>query len=102
MIQQNQDKLLKDKIPFSISCDQAAFLVSKSQHTRLTLIERIKLIVHLAICPHCRRYQKQIKFLDKIILRLKSAPDLKKYPHKLSKEQKEKLAKALNNGDYNA
>ncbi|WP_368389559.1 anti-sigma factor [Neisseria sp.] len=46
-----------------MNCKKACVLLSESQDRRLTATERMLLLLHLAICPHCRRYRKQLKFI---------------------------------------
>ena len=45
------------------SCKEAARLQSEAMDTRLTLLQRVGLRVHLAFCKWCARYARQIKFL---------------------------------------
>lgn len=46
-----------------ISCKEATYLISKKEEGKLTLAERLKLSVHLAICSICRAFEKQSKFI---------------------------------------
>ncbi len=46
-----------------LKCKQACVLLSQSQDRTLTPRERLSVLVHLAFCPHCRRYRKQLKFI---------------------------------------
>ncbi len=50
-----------------LKCKEACVLLSQSQDRTLTLSERLSVWVHLAVCPHCRRYRKQLKFIRKNI-----------------------------------
>lgn len=50
-----------------LKCKEACTLLSQSQDRPLTLRERISLLIHLAICPHCRRYRKQLLFIRRNI-----------------------------------
>jgi len=97
MTQNNHNHLIKDKIPFMISCDQATYIISKNQHEEITFLTNLKLKLHLLMCLYCRRYNKQIKFLDKIINKIKSTPDLNSFQHKLTLEQKERISKSITN-----
>lgn len=47
----------------SQSCAEAARWISESQDAPLTLTTRVGLRLHLAICRHCRRYQRQIQLM---------------------------------------
>lgn len=46
-----------------LDCKHAARLLSQQQDRRLTPRERLQLRLHLMICPHCRRYGKQMDFI---------------------------------------
>lgn len=46
-----------------ISCKEATYLISKKEEGKLTLAERLKLSVHLAICGICRAFEKQSEFI---------------------------------------
>ena len=46
-----------------LSCKQACALLSAGQDRKLSLAEKGWLLLHLAVCPHCRRYRKQLRFI---------------------------------------
>ena len=46
-----------------LKCKEACVLLSQSQDRPLTWRERVALLLHIAICPHCRRYRKQLQFI---------------------------------------
>lgn len=46
-----------------LKCKEACVLLSESQDRRLSLGENLSVLLHLALCPHCRRYRKQLKFI---------------------------------------
>ena len=62
------DKLMKSLArgigELSPSCREAARLQSIAFDRKLTLRQRFGLRVHLLLCRWCRRYGKQIKFLQ--------------------------------------
>lgn len=43
-----------------LNCKQAASLISQSQDRPLSRSEKWRLRLHLYLCPHCRRYEKQL------------------------------------------
>jgi hypothetical protein len=45
------------------SCSEAARRVSELQEAPLSGPARLGLRLHLAVCMHCRRYARQIRFL---------------------------------------
>lgn len=46
-----------------LSCDQATTICDKSQYGEVSLLERIKLSLHLFLCKKCGKYTKQNGFL---------------------------------------
>lgn len=44
-------------------CLDATRAMSASQDQDLALGERVSLQIHLAICPQCRRFERQVAFL---------------------------------------
>lgn len=58
----------------SITCKQAAELVSQSLETRLSGWERLALCLHLGICGPCWRFRRQI-FLVQRAGRLAGQPE---------------------------
>ena len=49
---------------FTLSCKQATYLIEKRIHVPLSLTERMRLAIHLAICKLCRAYNIKAIFLD--------------------------------------
>lgn len=43
-----------------INCKQATYLISKQQESKISLIDRLKLVLHLRICACCKLFNKQI------------------------------------------
>jgi hypothetical protein len=56
--------------PMIISCKEASRLLSQGQDRELSLGERVRLRVHLAICRGCRAFGAQIAFLRRAVRRL--------------------------------
>ncbi|MFC2080061.1 hypothetical protein ACFLRQ_01160 [Bacteroidota bacterium] len=50
-----------------MACDEAGYLISKSYDSRLTLKKRIGLKIHLMTCHLCRKYEKQLKQLNRLV-----------------------------------
>jgi hypothetical protein len=50
----------------SESCAEAARIISDSQDSDLPLPARVGLRLHLAICRHCRQYQRQVRILRSV------------------------------------
>jgi hypothetical protein len=54
----------------NISCREASRLMSQAQDRELSLGERVRLRVHLAICRGCRAFNAQLAFLRRAVRRL--------------------------------
>jgi len=52
---------------FSINCKQAAALISLRLEGELPLRERLLLGLHLCVCKLCRRFQRQLLFLRRVM-----------------------------------
>lgn len=52
-----------------VSCKEASLLLSEAEDRRLTLVERVKLRLHLSVCEACTRFSQQIAFLRKAMKR---------------------------------
>jgi hypothetical protein len=48
-----------------VSCKEASLLLSEAEDRRLSMLERLKLRVHLSLCDACTRFAQQIAFLRK-------------------------------------
>lgn len=83
-------------IILTLSCDQASFLISKSQDVPLTRSERIALGVHHKLCRFCRRYSRQLQALREMLktaAETSQAGDLQ--PTEMSPEQKKRVLEFL-------
>jgi hypothetical protein len=49
------------------SCGAAVRRISEMQDAPLNRTARVSLWIHLAICSHCRRYARQIRFLHSLL-----------------------------------
>ncbi len=52
-----------------VSCKEASLLLSEAEDRRLSLVERLKLRLHLSVCEACTRFSQQIAFLRKAMRR---------------------------------
>ncbi len=50
-----------------LSCDEANHVCDKSQYKESTLLEKIKLNIHLLFCSACRKYTKNNVNLTKVL-----------------------------------
>ncbi|MCB0600202.1 MAG: hypothetical protein KDC28_03205 [Saprospiraceae bacterium] len=53
--------------PLLVSCKEATVLVEKKLQNELSMVERVQLILHTAICAACRTYQRQSTKIDEIL-----------------------------------
>jgi hypothetical protein len=64
-------KTLKNLVRIlTLTCDQAARLMSQAQDQPLERPERWALYLHLLICRWCRRYHRQLKLLRAVLTRI--------------------------------
>ncbi|MGL4851941.1 MAG: hypothetical protein ACRC3Z_04765 [Phocaeicola sp.] len=60
--------MYKDFIHFFVlSCQKATYLLEKRNHTRLTVLEKWQLKLHLSICGYCAGYDKEARLIDEAI-----------------------------------
>ncbi|ASK28047.1 zf-HC2 domain-containing protein [Neisseria chenwenguii] len=59
-----------------IKCKDAAKLLQHARDRRLDFSERVQLKLHLAVCIHCRRYQKQLDILDSAMARYRESLEM--------------------------
>ncbi len=48
-----------------LNCRQTTELVSHSLDRKLSFGQKIKLKLHLMMCPHCRNYAKQLRLMQR-------------------------------------
>jgi hypothetical protein len=77
-------------------CDQLAPVISESLDHRLPLRRGLSLKLHLALCTHCVRYLRQLRFI-RDVLRSKSStlPDEAPPGDSLGAEARERVRRAL-------
>ena len=47
------------------NCREATYLIEKRQHVRLSIKERIHLLIHLSGCSVCRLFQQQSRMINR-------------------------------------
>jgi hypothetical protein len=68
-----------------LSCKQVTRLLSEGQDRKLTLIERLSLRLHLAMCKGCANFGRQMDFLRTACRRYADGgggDDARKRPHR--------------------
>jgi predicted anti-sigma-YlaC factor YlaD len=73
------------------SCEEATQLIVKKADVKLTLVQRIRIWIHLQMCDACKRFNIQNAWIDKQIHKMAHRPE----EIKLSAEQKNRIAERL-------
>ena len=55
-----------------LSCQKATELMEKQLLTKLSPLEKVKLVLHTKMCDACRAYQKQTTLIQKALGKLSS------------------------------
>ncbi|NPD46032.1 MULTISPECIES: hypothetical protein [unclassified Lentimicrobium] len=77
-----------------LSCEEATYLITKSEMTKVGCIKRVQLKMHLAGCELCRRFKIQSDFIDKNLVNLEKLKLNNTSPNiELPQEKKEELQK---------
>lgn len=76
------------------TCKDTSRLISEGQERQLSLNERINLRLHVWMCNNCRRFEKQIIIMRKIMQR-KWTQDTPPANKQLSSEAQERIRLAL-------
>ena len=76
-----------------MSCEKFAEDSSKERDCKLCLYEKIRNVFHYCICFSCRRFKKQISFLD--CMCSKYADDIGCPDQELSQEAKDRITSKL-------
>lgn len=76
-----------------ITCEKAAFLISKKQDKKLSMKEDFQLRMHLLGCRFCRAYERDIGMLSDRIRQYRVAPEKEsmELPHNKKQEIKHHL-----------
>jgi hypothetical protein len=78
-----------------ISCDKASYLTSKSQDSKLTLLEKLKLKMHLLSCKYCQRYEQEINMISTFVDHQNKRIYQGYNGHHLSKEDKQAITELI-------
>jgi len=77
----------------SITCSEANEICNKAQYNEASLLEKVKLTVHISLCKVCSLYSKQNKILTQTFKH--KAADCKIHRHTLNDEEKKKFEEEL-------
>lgn len=89
-----------EKIPLFnrslLECQEVSRLITHSMDEPLTLRQRLLVRWHLLVCRYCRRFQKQIFWLRKILqTKSKMTDEVRTNDVGLSNEAKERIKEVL-------
>jgi len=85
-----------DKI--MLNCEEATYLITKSEIEDIGCTKRIQLKMHLMGCSFCRRFKIQSEFIDhslKTLESLKISENNQEIATTLSKDKKEELQQII-------
>ncbi|NOR85973.1 MAG: hypothetical protein GQ527_00040 [Bacteroidales bacterium] len=86
MMVQGMDKIM-------LNCEEATYLITKSEVSKIGCVKRIQLKMHLTGCSLCRRFKVQSELIDQSLKTLEEI-QMKQdhhHTHHLPKEKKEEL-----------
>jgi len=85
-----KELMIKGMDKVMLNCEEATFLITKSEVEKLGCIKKIQLKMHLAGCSFCRRFKLQSDIINKS---LESLENIKNYNehHHLPAEKKAEL-----------
>lgn len=73
-----------------LSCEDTTFLVVKNASKKLSLWDRMRMLMHLGMCKYCSLFEKQNKFIDEQVAKLDDASI-----NDLSRETRDKILKDI-------
>ncbi len=79
-----------------LSCDEAGYLISRSYEDKLTFKEKFRLRMHLLSCYLCRRYEKQLAQLNKVVQDYKTGCEHQACPHRMEEEARVRISQHVN------
>lgn len=79
-----------------LNCKETSLLVSQARDRRLNWSERLGVRLHLWICAQCRRYERQLNWLNGLAGRLDKAPEeMLEAGTELSEEARQRIRAAI-------
>ncbi|WP_431217021.1 hypothetical protein ACQ86N_22220 [Puia sp. P3] len=79
------------------NCREATYLIEKRQHVRLSIKERIHLLIHLSGCSVCRLFQQQSRMINRAVKGLfkDRAEEEKRLDDGIKKEMQDRINERL-------
>ncbi|MDZ7595469.1 MAG: zf-HC2 domain-containing protein [Thiobacillus sp.] len=78
-----------------LTCKDASHLVSHGQDRALSFRERWGLRVHLWMCDNCRRFERQIALMRRLLRQSDQRDEAEAAEQALSAEARERISQAL-------
>ena len=79
------------------NCREATYLIEKRQHVRLTIKERLHLVIHLSGCSVCRLFQRQSRMINRMVKGLfgDAASEQRRLDEDFKREMQDKINERL-------
>jgi hypothetical protein len=78
-----------------LTCKEASRLVSHRQDRPLSFRERWKLRIHLWMCGNCRRFERQIGLMRRLLRQVSRRAEIEVADQVLSAEARERISGTL-------
>ena len=78
-----------------LTCKDASHLVSQRQDRSLSFRERLGLRFHLWMCGNCRRFERQIALMRRLLRQSDQRAEAEAEEQALSAEARERISQAL-------
>lgn len=82
----------REELAEMITCKRATELVSQSLDTRLALLNRLSLWLHLLICKYCVSFKTQLAIIRVVVAKLREEKQLE-----LAKTAKDRIREKIRN-----
>lgn len=84
-----------EALMWMLHCDKVSKYISDSMDRKLTFWQRAGVRMHLMMCKHCARFERQLK-----VIRKESRKDVESYPQeRLDESVKENIKQLLKDKD---
>lgn len=77
------------------NCKQSSELSSESLDHRLSILQWLKLHLHISLCPFCKRFGEHISILRNFCSKFGETAHEQKFVAGLSEEARQKIKRAL-------
>lgn len=81
MTDKKENKMMASMSKHMMACDEAGYLISKSYESRLSLRKWVGLKFHLMSCHLCRKYEKQLTQLNRLMRRYQKSSNEECHHH---------------------